>query len=176
MVSTAPHGTGRGTSHRIRRCSLKTKEARGEGGPGTPPLPSKPGRPAPSRPDCRCAHEQRRLPGSPRAKLSNSPLWARGLPGAGRALVPPGEQDTVAARGYPPTLRFRGSGRKCERAPSSLNICLFSLHPSRKEDWEKQPAARWPCPRAAGTDMGRLQVFAFSFLGNSEERGHGVCV
>ena len=27
-----------------------------------------------------------------------------------------------------------------------------------------------------GLEMGRLQVFAFSFLGNSEEKGRGVCV
>ena len=110
--------------------ALKQRRSGGRVGPEPHPLPAKQGPPGPLRPDSACAHEQRRLPWFLPGRNFLIPFFGlRGLPGAERALVPPGEQDTVAARCFPPhppTLRFRGSGRKCEGPLFSEYLPFFS--------------------------------------------------
>lgn len=118
-------------------------------GPEPHPLPSKQGPPGPLRPDSPCAHEQRRLPWFLPGRNFLIPFFGLGGCQAPRERSSRRVSRTQRRRDFslptlPPFASVGAAGNA--RAPSSLNICLFSLHLSRKEDWEKQPAARWPCP------------------------------
>lgn len=129
--------------------ALKQRRRGGRVGPGPHPLRAEQGPPGPLRPDSPCAHEQRRLPWFLPGRNFLIPFFGLGGCQAPGELSSRRVSRTQWRRDFPlPTLPpFASVGAAGNaRAPSSLNICLLSLHLSRTEDWEKQPVARWPCP------------------------------